>query len=190
MSYRPVIFLSISVLVAVSLLGGLLLVATSPIPDRLLQAQQEVRYLNTALTTVEQAVQARIETGQLPEFNTELDRLDSALANGNTALQASVHAAFQPIAWTDRTRIQVAHAINWQDTHLAPPSDVHTVVAASAQLGEDLENISELLVSYRERLHEYVALHETFVKLTQPFAGRLAPSWRRCFCRRHLCNRE
>lgn len=172
MSYRPVLFLACSVFIAITLLAGLLLVATSPYTDRIRQISHQVEYLQAGADVVQTAVQAQVRSGQLDDFDTQLNQLDEALLNASTAMQATLQSVYASEKAFDQLRWHGVHILNWQDVdaHLHSAADTNTDLAAEIVLR--VENVADRLVAYRSDLAAYTLKRAQFAEaLNQLPAG-------------------
>ena len=162
MSYRPVVFLIVSVIAGLTLLATLLLVATSPVPERVQQTREEMQYLSQGISTVDQAVNANVAVAQLKEFDAQLEFVDGALLTANEVMQNTRSSAYEESGLLHQIRWLGAQAINWQDQDVPTLSGKHETSVLATTIGTDIERVSDQLVNYREGLQDYVSLHEDY----------------------------
>ena len=162
MSYRPVVFLIVSVIAGLTLLATLLLVATSPVPERVQQTREEMQYLSQGISTVDQAVNANVAVAQLKEFDAQLEFVDGALLTANEVMQNTRSSAYEESGLLHQIRWLGAQAINWQDQDVPTLSGKHETSVLATTIGTDIERVSDQLVNYREGLQDYVSLHEGY----------------------------
>lgn len=153
MSVNRTGFLLFSMLFALSVLGLLLSVATSPATDRLRLANNHIQYLQSAVTAAHGTVLQVAEDGRASD--NLFTEIDSALVAGNDALRATLTQVYNPVGYLAQAQQLGIMVINWRDADTPHMSDAGLTLQQAEQVAQNVDKLTAQFAIYREEQAQF-----------------------------------